>query len=104
MAADEPMNREPFRSVRTRALVTRVVTMVGAFALLIAATISQERILIVLLIIVSVAAWIYSFTFRCPRCGTPIFKRKMTIDGIDVTYWGSFGIPRTCSRCGLELP
>lgn len=91
-------------SIRLRALVVLVATLVCGLKLMVEGVESHRRWLVVVAMIVVAAGGGYSMTLRCPRCGTPIFKRKRTVDGIELTYWGGFGIPRTCSHCGLRLP
>lgn len=51
-----------------------------------------------------VAAGTYLLTLRCPRCGARIYKRRVKLCGMDFTYWGGPTIPKTCSRCGTDLP
>jgi hypothetical protein len=82
-----------------------VTALVSGFALMATGiALPDLGALLVLGLIAALGGAGYTFTLTCPRCGTPIFKRKTTIDGIDVTYWGGFTVPRTCSRCGLQLP
>lgn len=91
-------------SVRIRAAVGLVIGLVCGFMLLVEGVESHRRWLVAIGLIVGAAGGAYAMTLRCPRCGTPIFKRKRTIDGIEVTYWGGSWVPRTCSHCGLRLP
>jgi hypothetical protein len=93
------------RSVRRRAFMAMSVAIVGGFVLsVIGIAVPEYHALLVVGLVIALACAGYTFTLSCPRCGTPIFKRKVTIDGIDVTYWGGFTVPRNCSECGLDLP
>jgi hypothetical protein len=50
------------------------------------------------------AAGTYLLNLRCPRCGTPIYKRHVKFYGMDFTYWGGIAIPKTCGKCRAVLP
>ncbi len=56
------------------------------------------------MVLIPVGAGLYLLSLRCPRCGAPIYKRKMTLVGIELTYWGGWRIPRRCSSCAAEIP
>lgn len=56
------------------------------------------------MVLIPVVAGLYLLSLRCPRCGTPIYKRKATLAGIELTYWGGWRIPRRCSSCTAEIP
>lgn len=56
-----------------------------------------------LMVLIPLGAGLYLLSLRCPRCGTPIYKRKATVAGIELTYWGGW-IPRRCSSCSAEIP
>jgi hypothetical protein len=40
---------------------------------------------------------------RCPRCGTPVMKRRGKWQNMEWTYWGGLTAPRACSQCGLSF-
>lgn len=50
-----------------------------------------------------VAGGIYLLCLRCPKCGTPMYKRRTKAFGMEFTYWGGAAIPKTCSRCGNKF-
>jgi hypothetical protein len=56
------------------------------------------------MVLIPVGAGFYLLSLRCARCGTPIYKRKATLAGIELTYWGGWRIPRRCSSCAAEIP
>ncbi len=56
-----------------------------------------------LAVLLPVGAGIYTLTLRCQTCGTPMYKRKTQILGMDFTYWGGFTIPKNCSHCGTKF-
>jgi hypothetical protein len=56
------------------------------------------------MVLVPAGAGLYLLSLRCPRCRTPIYKRKTTLFGIELTYWGGWRIPRRCSSCAAEIP
>lgn len=42
-------------------------------------------------------------TMRCPRCGTPVLKRRVRCAGMEWTYWGGFLAPKWCSTCRFSF-
>jgi hypothetical protein len=49
------------------------------------------------------ASGLAMISIRCPRCHQPALKRSTRILGTTWEYWGGFGVPARCSRCGLSF-
>jgi hypothetical protein len=45
---------------------------------------------------------LYSFSQRCPECGEFAWRKRRTVAGTEVVYWGGLP-PRECSRCGCSF-
>jgi hypothetical protein len=107
MATDGTVTDPPaLPSVRRKALVAYAVVLLNGAGLVAWGLVQSNWSgpAMVLGAVAIIAAGAYGLTLRCPRCGTPISKRKAKVMGVDVSYWGGFTVPRTCSKCGLDLP
>jgi hypothetical protein len=89
-------------SLRKRAIVAICLAGVNFLGFLALTTTIDARF-IWPTILIPLMGGAYLLSLRCPKCGTPIYKRKATVFGETFSYWGGF-VPRRCSRCGDELP
>ncbi len=42
-------------------------------------------------------------TLRCDRCGRLVYKKRVNVLDISITYLGGFSLPRMCTQCGSEF-
>lgn len=89
-------------SVRKRAIIALSLGLMNAIGFLWWGVLADSR-LVWGAVVAIVVTGIYGLSLRCPKCGTPIAKRKVRVLGETFTYWGGFWVPRECSRCGAPL-
>ena len=97
----EPTHAQP--SLRRRSLYALLLALMNfvGFAFL---TVNVSHAFAWPMVMIPAGAGLYLLTLRCPRCGTPIYKRRAKIGGIELTYWGGSRIPKRCSSCAAEIP
>ena len=89
-------------SLRQKALFSFIFGSAGLLISLLLSMYVDQRFLW-LAIICFIAVGTYGFILRCKNCGEFMGRKKIRIFGVELTYWGGFTIPRTCSRCGAQF-
>jgi predicted MFS family arabinose efflux permease len=89
-------------SIRKRAFVAIALGIMNFFGGVAGGSILDRRLWWIAGV-APVAAGLYLLTLRCRVCGTPIYKRRVKLLGMEFTYWGGFTIPQNCSNCGSSL-
>jgi hypothetical protein len=88
--------------VRKKLIVLTVLWFVNSFAFLVAALVLHPAF-VGGAIVVLVVAGLATMRVGCPRCGEPAIRRRARAFGVDWSYYGSFGTPRRCAKCGLSF-
>ena len=88
-------------SLKTKTLAVNVLVLGSGFFFGLLAVLVHGAFLILTFGVV-VGGGIWSLRVRCPRCGTPVFKKEVTAFDVRWRYWGGFTPPR-CRRCGLDF-
>jgi hypothetical protein len=101
MNRDESNSGDRWTSLRRRAFYALFLAATNFLGFLIL-TVNVNQAFIWPTILIPAGAGLYLVSLRCPRCGTPIYKKKTRVAGIELTYWGGW-IPRRCSSCGTEI-
>lgn len=89
-------------SLRKRAFLANVLFLVGIPATVGMFEIAAPRFAWLAVLWVA-GAGLYTLSLRCERCGTPMYKRRITLLGAEFSYWGGFTIPKNCSNCGKDF-
>jgi hypothetical protein len=88
--------------VRKKLIVLLALALSNLFALMIAA-VEVHWIFFVLAVGALIILGLAMRNVRCPRCSEPAIKRRAEALGVKWSYYGSFGIPKHCSNCGLSF-
>jgi ribosomal protein L37E len=47
---------------------------------------------------------VLSSSLKCERCGKPIYRNSVQVQGLSFTYWGGLNpFPRRCGQCGFDF-
>lgn len=90
-------------TLRQKALIVGLVTLIGSLGSMVLAVYVDQRFLWGIFLFLAGSALYSFFTFRCKHCGELMAKRKVKIGRMDFTYWGGIAMPKHCSRCGAKF-
>lgn len=99
------MNRKSVKpsskSVRKKALIALILAFVNGLGFLVL-TVQFSNFFVVPFLGIIIIGGIYLLSLRCPRCSEQMYKRKMLLFDIEISYWGGF-LPMRCAHCGQDL-
>jgi len=88
--------------VRKKAVILFVLVVVNFFGSLGLALFVDPRF--VWTLVLPVLFGVLSMTLKCEKCGKPLYKNRVELQGMSFTYWGGLNpFPRRCGQCGYDL-
>lgn len=88
--------------MRNRVRLTMLLFVSNGLALLLAAHVFSELLLIGLVVLLVVCG-LYTLALRCPHCGNPVVYNQTNFLGVRMWMYTPW-VPDKCSRCGNPLP
>ena len=90
-------------SIRKKAVLSTLISVSLFFSLALLAAETQDKVYLLLILILIICYGLYLQRLKCPKCGTNIFRQEMLIHDVKYTYYGGGIAPRRCSKCGYDL-